>query len=838
VKTRSRNSALFGANKAQRSGRVVSVALAFWAIMGSSTVKAQWREIGPAPISSGQHGGRVTAVATHPSDADVFYIGGAGGGVWRYDGAWTPLTDNMPSLTIGALAVDPNQPETIYAGTGESNLAPHCYYGVGLYKSEDGGETWTVYGAKEFAGRAIARVAISKANSSVIYVAVQRAGGIPVRYAAKDHPLAQGDLGIFRSDDGGETWTHLTADQAKIGASDVAVDPNDENTVYAALGGFEGDPAHGVYKSTDGGKSWSKLSPFKETLGRTSLAISKDGEVIYALGGRGASAQSVQGATLIDLMKSTDGGMTWNAQNISDVTSGFGWYMNVVGVHPEDSDDYYYGGMNLMRGGSDVTPNHVDMHAIAWDASGRLIAGDDGGVHRSSNNGSSYEALNDGLGINQFYPSVSVSGEESFMLGGLQDNGTILWNGKSWTSVLGGDGGYTAIHPNNSNVLFAEIQHTGALYRSSDGGNSFNSSASGINSEDRDAFFNPIVFNPEDPNTLLYATQRLYRSTNGGQSWQAFSGDLTTGAALSAIRTLSYAPSDANTVWVVTTDGHVEVSGDGGKTFDIVLEDIADWRRVSRDLAIMPDDADTVYLGVPRFGVDQVLKTSDRGKTWESLDGNLPDVPVNAMELIVGSDEQKILLAGTDNELYLSCDEGKKWSVLDDSLPNALIVEVRYQAQFERIVVITMGRGAWIYEGATVEKLLEICDEASDDETSDSSASDESGDTDDSQDSELTETDDSSDGDDDDDSESDGDASTASDDDATTDTEEGEEDDDDSSDVAVSSDDDDDDDANESDVAGDTGCACASLPSTTSQSMLATLGLSLLALGVRRRRRR
>ncbi|MEE9382949.1 MAG: hypothetical protein V3V08_05995 [Nannocystaceae bacterium] len=371
----------------------------------------------------------------------------------------------------------------------------------------------------------------------------------------------------------------------------------------------------------------------------------------------------------------------------------------------------------------------MDLHAIAFDASGRLLAGTDVGVHRSDNAGNAWRSLNEGLSIAQFYPSVSIHpSDENFFLGGLQDNGTARRGSNgTWSRVLGADGGYTALHPDSPNILFSQTQHTGNLFKSTNGGKNFQDSSSGINSSDRDAFMCPTVFDPNDPNVLFYGTHRIYRSTNLGDSWSAISGDLTDGGPLAAIRAIAWAPSDSSIVYASTTDGKLLVGDDGGTQWTARLTDLGDWSRITRDITIAQWDVDTAYMGVPRFGVDQVLKTADRGESWTALDGDLPDIPVNAVDVHRSETGDIFLFIGTDRDVRISCDEGGHWTTLADAdLPNTIVTEVRYQPDLERLVVATQGRGAGRVENAAPEEFSEIC--ASNDDDDDGGEDDDDGD--------------------------------------------------------------------------------------------------------------
>ena len=683
--------------------RCVLVAMA----LAAAVVQAQpWGELGPAPIDNVQYSGRVSAVACSPSDSSLYYVGGADGGVWRTEDAgasWTPLTDDMPTTAIGAIAIDPTDESVLYVGTGEPNYANHSRYGLGLYKSLDGGESWTHLAEDVFGGRCFTRILVHPSNPSVLYASITRAGGFPELAAAKGHPDATGPLGVFKSIDAGQTWSRLTA-LPNLSASDLAMDPGDPDVLYAAIGRIFGSPENGIYTSLNGGATWTKLAgglPSSD-VGRISLAIApSDSSRVYALVARESNSTGGNASTL-GAYRSDNSGVSWTTLPMGNIQASYGWYLSVVSVHPTDPDTVFMGGVSLVRstnGGSSwdtVTPPHVDLHALAWDASGRLVAGDDGGLHRSGDLGSEWEPLNTGLGSIQFYAGLSLHPtDDMIMMGGTQDNGTNLRRSASgeWDMVFGGDGGWTLIHPNDPAVLFCEFQGSGRLYKSGNGGDSFHLTGNGISRSDRVAFLPPYSFVPGDnPSRMLYATHRVYLSTDTGTSWTAISPDVTGGSG--AIRALAIAPSDADIVYVATTNGRVLRSEDGGESFDLLLTDAEGWPRVTRELCVDPDDADTVYLAGARFGVSQVRRSVDGGETWQVLDGDLPDIPVN----VLGLDSRKaerVLYAGTDAGVYRSADDGGTWQLVGCGLPTAPVIDLHVEGERERIVIATQGRGVW-----------------------------------------------------------------------------------------------------------------------------------------------
>lgn len=675
-----------------------------WSATGAGA--SPWEELGPAPIVNGNYTGRVSAIICSSADPNRYFVAGADGGVWRTtDGGatWTPLTDQMPTTAIGALAFDPTNENVIYAGSGEANFANHSRYGLGLYKSIDGGNSWVQLAESVFGGRCFSRIVVHPQNPQVLYAAITPAGGFPERAAAKGHPGAWGPLGVFRSTDGGLSWTQLTNGLPNQAATDLAMDPSNPNILYAAIGRIFGAAENGIYKSTDGGNSWTKLGGGLPTsgVGRISIAIAPSNPSrLYTLITRAADSRG-GGASTLGAYRSDDGGATWTSLPIGNIQATYGWYLSVVAVHPTNPDIVLMGGVDLVRSTdagrnwSYVTPPHVDMHAIAWDASGRLVVGDDGGVHRSTNLGNSWSSINNNLGVIQFYAGLSTHPTDPLILfGGTQDNGTNRrnTNSKNWTQVFGGDGGWTQIDQRNPSRVFVEYQGTGNLYRSSDGGNSFNYSGSGINGGDRNCFLPPYLIDPTNSNRMLYATHRLYLSTNGGSSWAPISGDLTNGSG--AIRALAIAPSNPNTVYVATNDGNVAVSFDGGSSFQRLLSNVPGWPRVTREIFVDPRDHLTVYLAVAYFGETQIRRSRDGGQTWTALDGNLPDVPVNVVAVDVRG-RVPTIYAGADNGVYRSLDEGATWHRYGRGLPNTAVIDIRLEPERNRLIVGTQGRGAW-----------------------------------------------------------------------------------------------------------------------------------------------
>jgi photosystem II stability/assembly factor-like uncharacterized protein len=692
-------------------------AAAIAVFVAHSTVRAQvpeppkkfpfpitWTELGPRPID-GAYAGRISAIACSPTNANVIFVGAADGGVWKStDGGttWAPKTDSTPTTSIGALAIDPTNESTIYAGTGEANYANHSRYGLGLLKSTDGGESWTLLAGSTFAGRTFAKIVVDPSGAH-LWAAIGHAGGFPELAAAKGHPGATGPVGVFRSDDAGATWAQVAGGLPSVEATDFTIAPTSPPAMYAAIGRIFGSAQNGIYRSTDGGASWTKLAgglPSGAGIGRVSLAFAPSQPArVYAFVANPASS-SGGGASTFGAYRSDDWGANWTTLPIPSIQSTYGWYLNVVSVSPTNANTAFFGGLDLVRttdaGASFtyVTPPHVDLHALAWDASGRFLAGDDGGVHRSTNLGTSWSSLNTGLGTVQFYAGVSDHPTDPLVFfGGAQDNGTNRRNTGTtgWSQVFGGDGGWTQLDATQPARTFAEYQGSGNLYRSTDGGDNYSYAGSGIDANDRNCFEPPYVIDPSTPLRMYYGTQRIWRSTDGGSSWAALSGDLTLGAG--AIRTLAISPSSVNVLYAATNDGRVLVSTNSGASFQVRLTGVPGWPRTTREITIDPTDAMTAWLAVSAFGTAQIRKTTDGGVNWTNYDANLPDVPVNVVAARHGTPER--IFAGTDDGLWYSADGGGSWVRYGTGLPRAPVIDILLEPARGRIVVATQGRGAW-----------------------------------------------------------------------------------------------------------------------------------------------
>lgn len=668
---------------------------------------ATWTLIGPRPTGAGSisvTSGRVNAIAIDPRDNNIVYIGAAEGGVWKtIDGGvnWTPLTDDQASLASGAIAIDPQNPDTVYVGTGEENFSVDSYFGAGILKSTDAGATWTNT-VGPFLRDVIGAVAVSPSITGLVLCAARS--------------------GVWRSEDGGATWSLALAGTA----TSLMFDPRDGTSVFAALGNTRGSVTNGVYHSNDGGLTWLLLpgisSPGATNVGRIQLAMTPSQPSTMYAQVQNSSLGTAFG-TLLGIWKTTDGGVTWAKLPIPNAAS-WGdqlWYDNTIAVSPSNPDVVYSGGTPIFRsldGGatwsitSPIGPNlvatHVDQHAFAFTPDGsKLYIGNDGGMYTTTDitapvSSLNWNSLNNALAITQFYPGMAVDPENvASAIGGTQDNGIQRYDGDlSWTNVYAcGDGGFTAIDASAPLLGYGgcqniEILRTLALNSSS----IWVPATYGIDQTDRAQFISPFVIDPSNPQTLYFGTYRLWQSQDSAGKWKAVSPDLTFG--FGTLKTIAVAPSDSSTVYVGTSNAFVEVTNDIQDGGNAVWNDRSDglpFRSVTH-IAVDPVDAGTAYVTFSGFAAGSaqpghVYKTSDRGVTWTDISGNLPDLPVN--DLVIDPDLPQTLYIGTDAGVMVTTDSGTTWSSLGQGLPKVVVTSLVMQRKSRLLRTATHGRSVW-----------------------------------------------------------------------------------------------------------------------------------------------
>lgn len=709
-------------NQAQAMARILA--------QSQAAPAARWESIGPAPMKNSAIGqsftvdvsGRVKALAVDPRNSNVVYLGAAQGGVWKTTNggaSWQPLTDDQPSLAIGALAIDPQHPDTIYAGTGEPTPGLDNYYGAGILKTTDAGASWVQVGAAEFGGMGISAITVNPRTPNVVHVASARSG---VTGAAK--PVR----GIFRSNNGGATWTALLTCQDCMGASDLVMDPQNPDTLYVAFW------SHGIYKSTDGGAHWTQLTsglPPSNYL-RVELAIAaSDPAVLYA--GYHYRLEGQYDGALV--FKTTNGGASWTQLRAPNYCTGQCWYDNVIAVDPADANVVYLGGsanyewqpvrrikevvIKSSDGGAtwfDMSPNtsadtslHPDMHAIAFDSQNynTVWIGNDGGVWRSTDAGRTWINRNTNLATLQFTGIAIHPTNSQIVFGGMQDNNKAKTSGPlAWDALDVGDGGYAAIDPFNPQYFYGS--RYGISFQRNDKGGSaavedWPMKIDGIDRQDRALFYAPFAVDPARQGVIYYGTHRLYRSTNRGDSWSAISGDLSKGQG--SISAIAVAAAAAGAVYVGASDGNVQVTTNNGAAWTNVTKAPLPNRWVS-DIAVVHNDARTAYVVFNGFNTHtpgapgHVFKTADGGGSWRNISSNLPDAP--ALSIALDRDAAGALYIGTDVGVFRSLDDGASWQPFGDGLPNVAVVDLALNPDADTLVAGTHGRSVWrIQIGAT-----------------------------------------------------------------------------------------------------------------------------------------
>jgi hypothetical protein len=678
-----------------------------------------WTPIGPAPVTLGgvpgsqPVSGRIAAIATDPTNANIIYVGAWGGGVWKTtDGGstWTPLTDGQATLTMGAIAVAPSNPSIIYAGTGTAADSGDSFYGRGVLKSTNGGAIWTLLtgnaGKNEFDRRTISRIVVNPTNAKIVYVAVA-GGGV--------NGLS-GNTGIWKSTDGGTTWTNTTASiTTTAGFSDLVIDPKHPQILYAAAGSFNGSTVNGVYKTTNAGMTWSAAGNFPGGSSDGSIRIALAPSNVQTLYASIATTGFTSG--LREMLKSTNGGSTWTQLSPPDYLSPQANYDSTLAVDPSNANIVYAGGTangggpdfiestdggstwtNISTGASGTNGVHTDEHAIAFDANGKLIDGNDGGVWRLDNptiGSIQWTDLNTNLQVTQFIGIALNPTNPTLVLGGSQDNGTELSTGSSeWIAVRGGDGGFVQIDSSNPNTLYHTFSYGGGfLERSTDGGATWSNATKGINTSDPADFYVPYVMDPSNSSRLILGTNRVYETTNRASNWSPISNPGSNGWTVSStIDSLAIAASDGNTIYA-SAGGHIFVTFNDGATWH--QRDIPGFSDHFQDLLVDPANNMTAYAVRDRFtggSGGHVFMTTDGGQHWTDISGNLPDVPTNTIAL---DPRTHVLYIGTDAGVYASNDGGTTWAPFAIGMPNVRVTQLVLNTTESVLAAGTFGRGVW-----------------------------------------------------------------------------------------------------------------------------------------------
>ena len=727
---------LFAAGSAAVLALAASMPLLAQAPAGSAAIDSSlyqglhWRGIGP------YRGGRSVAVVGVPGEPYTFYFGASAGGVWKTVDAgqtWTPLTDKEKFASIGAIAVAPSNPNVIYVGTGESGLRGDMTWGNGVYRSLDGGKTWASLGLQD--SRQIGAIIIDPDNPDIVLV------------AAIGHAFGPNTTrGIFRTTDGGKTWTKTLYKDENSGAIDVTFDPHNSQIVYASLWQMRrqpwnmssGGPGSGLYRSTDGGVTWTQLKGNgipTGILGRIDVTVSgADSNRVYAM------IEAKDGG----LFRSDDAGNHWTRVNTDGRLTQRAWYFSKITADPTNANTLYAVNTGLLRstdGGKSfqlLPARHGDHHQLWLDPDDptRMIDASDGGASISLDNGKTWSTQN-----NQ--PTASfyhVSADNQFpynIYGAQQDNSSIgiaSYNDegaitiKDWYDVGGGECGFIVADPRDPNIIYSNSENEiGRFDKKSQQLRVISVwpvDASGHAASDLKYRFNwtsPLIMSPHNPDTLYVGMNQLFRTTDDGTTWTAISPDLTRndkskqgpsgGPITHDITSVEYydtifaiaeSPLKKGELWVGSDDGLIHLTtNDGGKWVDVTPHDMPQWSTISM---IEPShfDSGTAYVAVDRHKLDDiapyVFKTTDSGKTWTRID---PGLPFGSVVHAVREDPAKrgLLYAGTETGVFVSFDDGAHWQPLQMNLPTAPIHDLVVKG--DDLVVATHGRSFWILDNLT-----------------------------------------------------------------------------------------------------------------------------------------
>ncbi|MFH1197645.1 MAG: T9SS type A sorting domain-containing protein [bacterium] len=649
--------------------------------------------IGPAGLDMKSHphwglvSGRVRALAVHPTDPNIVYIGAASGGIWKStDGGstWEDMGKELNSLTFGAIAIDPVNPQNVYAGGGEwmRYFNSTTYDGRGLFKSTNGGNSWDLIN-DDFGDRThFSSLEVSPGNSNIIFATL--ASG----YSFNMNP---GNEGVWKSTDAGLTWTNVLPNDDTF---DILPDPVVPNRVYAGGAG-------GFYISTDNGETWRNSSGMISgiALERMQIAISVSSpNTIYLL---------IFGGNKMRLFKSEDSGETWaSASQLYD--SGQGWYDLLLAVNPNNANEVYIGDAELRRsttgggsfsyvGGSYSQQDmHVDFHCMVFAPSNPAIryVGCDGGVYKSTNSGSSWASLGTGLSTIQFYRIASHPSNSSIVFGGAQDNSNFRTTdgGLTWGTVTFADGMECFVDYADPNNVYMSIQY-GTLYKSTNGGayNSFNDITPDKGNQPS-AWVVPYLIHPFDHNIIYTASDRPWKSTNGGTDWLP----MTPNAILSAaIETMAISPLNPDIMMLAGDDTRIFASTNGGSNWYTIATNIPDAGRTITRVVCDPYDENTMYVVRSGFGSGKIYKSKDLGTSWENISGDLPDIPHN--DLFIDPRIPGHLYTANDFGVYRSINGGEEWTRLNFEIPFVPVMDFDYRDYGnERILWVgTHGRSAY-----------------------------------------------------------------------------------------------------------------------------------------------
>jgi photosystem II stability/assembly factor-like uncharacterized protein len=678
----------------------------------------RWSLAGPTNI-----GGRLVDLAIHPTQADTVYVAAATGGVWKSTDSGVTLQQAWPddlSQAMGAIAIGPNG--TIWAGTGELNPGGGSitFGGTGVYRSDDGGATWEPRGLA--ASGTTGRIVVHPTDPDTVYVA---AGGSLF--------TAGGDRGVYKTADGGATWNRVLAPATPFsGGADLVMDPRNPNRLYAAMWDHLREPdvrtyggvGSGLWRTDDGGATWTRLENVVTKTPGDATGLARDaslGRIGVALApGNPDRVYVITTATFGQdkgFYVSNDGGESFNTATLPGSQGGFGWWFGRIWVDPTNADHLFVAGVNLRESldGGQTWRNssgvHADQHAFQWDAKvpNRIYLGNDGGLYRSDANGAPdtwTKATREPY--TQHYQVEVAETDPTRLTGGTQDNGCIrTWGGTRWNGYGCGDGEYVPIDSRDANIYYGCSQY-GACRRYDDtagGSTNIQDGAASV----RWNWHSPLVIDPNDPSILYFAGNQLNRSTDRGDTWTAISpphpNDLTGTFEQGrddpiyrnwgTITTIGVAKSAPETLYVGTDTGRLWKTTDLGANWTEFVGKGLPQRWVTR-VAVDPRDEDVAYATFSGFrngeAAAHVYRTEDGGRRWRNISANLPNAPVND---VVIDTERRTVYVGTDVGVFSLRNNRRNWRAVGGGLPLAPVLDLRLHAPSDTLFAGTFGRSTW-----------------------------------------------------------------------------------------------------------------------------------------------
>ena len=705
----------------------------------------KWRVSGPEFM-----GGRIETIASHPDEPFTIYAGAGSGSLWKsvnHGTTWKSIFDDQATFAMGCIAIAPSDPDILWLGTGEVLMARSSYSGLGVYKSDDAGKTWQHMGLE--GSYHVPRIVIDPLNPDVVYVAA-----LGHNYTFNE------ERGIYKTIDGGVTWEKIFYISEKIGVMELVMDPSDHMTLYATSWERERKAwnidvtgeGNRIYKTTDGGKNWKQLSRGIEGgdfIGRIGLSISPaNPNVIYALRHNTTRDTSYKrGSIGAELFRSEDKGEHWVKTHEGAFPTIVGSDYCLVKASPDNEDEVFVPAWKLVHstdGGKtfkftgdtvvhilshDIRVMHLDMHDLWIDPENpdRLLLGNDGGLYCSWDRGNTWLHYNN-FPIGEFY-AVSVDNAEPYNIyGGTQDDAALFGPAGNhevgdrltkfgvedpWKHVYvdqwgGGDSYFTELDPTDPDVIYYEHQFGDLRRKNMKTGETIEIQPLAGEGEEkyRRNWMTPFVVSKHNPSTLYYGTQKIFKSSDRGDSWECISPDLTTNPGperqgnvpFGTITSISESPLKEGLIYVGTDDGNIQITADDGKTWSKLNKNLPD-KWVSRVRASR-HDVNSVYATFTGYRDDDfqtyIYMSTNKGKSWKPIAGNLPPEPVNV--IVEDPRDPDILYIGTDLSAYVTLNRGKEWFSLSNHLPTCAVYDLVIQDRELDLVAGTHGRSVFVLD--------------------------------------------------------------------------------------------------------------------------------------------